>query len=204
MEYSGIIMGLGNPGPKYIGTRHNMGFEFIDFLLNEAEKNGPVESLSGTKFKCELWRCKLFNPSHWWLLVKPQTFMNLSGECAMPLLAWHKLNPSSLIVVHDELDIAVGSIRFKSGGGNAGHNGLKSITQQLGTPDFHRLRLGIGRPTLPNQDVASYVLTRPSESENSLLEQAIANALKVVTIFNSDGSKTASQLALSLKPKTIL
>ena len=76
----------------------------------------------------------------------PQTFMNLSGQCVQPLLAWHKIRPDQLVVVHDELDIPAGELRFKKGGGNAGHNGLKSITQLLGTPDFYRLRIGIGRP----------------------------------------------------------
>ncbi len=201
MEYNGIIVGLGNPGLKYAGTRHNMGFEFIDYILNKAEQNGPVETMSGSKFKCELWRCKPFDTSHWWLMVKPQTFMNLSGLSVQPLLAWHKLKPNKLIVVHDELDIAVGMLRFKTGGGNAGHNGLKSITEHLGTPDFHRLRLGIGRPTLPNQDVSSFVLTRPNVDENTQLTQSIINAREVLTVFNKDGSKAATKLALSLKPE---
>ncbi len=199
MEYSGIIVGLGNPGPKFVGTRHNLGFEFIDYIINEAQNNSSLETMSGAKYKCDLWRCKLFNAPHWWLLAKPLTFMNLSGECVQPLLAWHKLKPSQLIVAHDELDITVGTLRFKTGGGNAGHNGLKSITEHLGTPDFHRMRIGIGRPSLPNQDVASYVLTRPSSEESPLLEQSVKNALKVLNIFYKEDSKQASKLALSLR-----
>ncbi len=201
MEYGGIIVGLGNPGPKYTATRHNLGFELIDYIISEADKIAPVENMSGAKFKCELWRCKIFDTSQWWLLAKPLTFMNLSGECVQPLLAWHKLLPSKLIVAHDELDIAVGALRFKTGGGNAGHNGLKSITEHLATPDFHRVRLGIGRPTLPNQDVASYVLTRPSPEETPLIIQSIENALKVLKTFHVSGSKDAAKIALSLKPQ---
>lgn len=97
----------------------------------------------------------------------PQTFMNLSGQCVQPLLVWHKLKPEQLVVAHDELDIPAGELRFKRGGGNAGHNGLKSITELLGTPDFYRLRLGIGRP--PHKgDVINWVLGRPdAETPNA-------------------------------------
>ncbi len=202
MEYKGILVGLGNPGPKYVGTRHNLGFALVDYILDNV--GAQVESMSGSKFKCELWRCRLFDDapqiSGWWLLAKPLTFMNLSGECVQPLLAWHKLKPANLVVLHDELDIKVGELRFKTGGGNAGHNGLKSINQHLGTPDFHRLRLGIGRPEHQMQDVSSWVLSTPCKEQAPLFEQAIRNSIKVLHSFYLDDTKTASKVALSLKP----
>ena len=141
MAVAGLIVGLGNPGKQYESTRHNMGFLFVDELLREAKN---VSSMSGDKFRCELWKAALPGSPDQWLIAKPQTFMNLSGECVQPLAAWHRLLPENILVVHDELDIAPGRMKFKKGGGNAGHNGLKSITQRLGTPDFYRLRLGIG------------------------------------------------------------
>ena len=146
MEYTGVLVGLGNPGPRYEGTRHNCGFALVSALLELADKEGGLSSLNGGKFSCELWRVRLSQLNGTWLAAMPQTFMNLSGQCVQPLLAWHKLKPEQLVVAHDELDIPAGELRFKRGGGNAGHNGLKSITELLGTPDFYRLRLGIGRP----------------------------------------------------------
>ena len=137
MAVAGLIVGLGNPGKQYESTRHNMGFLFVDELLREAKN---VSSMSGDKFRCELWKAALPGSPDQWLIAKPQTFMNLSGECVQPLAAWHRLLPENILVVHDELDIAPGRMKFKKGGGNAGHNGLKSITQRLGTPDFYRLR----------------------------------------------------------------
>lgn len=146
MEYAGVLVGLGNPGPRYDGTRHNCGFALVSALLELAEREGRLSGLNGGKFSCELWRLHLPRLGGAWLAAMPQTFMNLSGQCVQPLLAWHKLKPEQLVVAHDELDIPAGELRFKRGGGNAGHNGLKSITELLGTPDFYRLRLGIGRP----------------------------------------------------------
>ncbi len=200
MDYQGLLVGLGNPGPKYHGTRHNMGFSLIDYLLERCQDHGRMEELSGAKFKCELWRAK-FSPSEpWWLFAKPQTFMNLSGVSVQPLLAWHKLQPKDLLVLHDELDIAAGQLRFKFGGGNAGHNGLKSITQQLGTPDFYRLRLGIGRPSSPEQgDVATFVLARPKEDEANKLEEVLPKAAEVLDVFFNEGLKPATSHALSFK-----
>ena len=198
MEYRGLIAGLGNPGRQYEGTRHNLGFALVDFVLRAAEQDGRVESLSGSKFRCELWRCTLGREKGWWLAAKPQTYMNCSGESVQPLLAWHKLTPGHLLVVHDELDIAPGHMRFKFGGGNAGHNGLQSITQHLGTPDFYRLRLGIGRP--PHKgDVTHWVLGRPQSDEARLQEESLPDALKTLLIFAADGVKAAAAHANSVK-----
>ncbi len=200
MNYEGLLAGLGNPGSKYHDTRHNMGFLLIDYLLERCQHHGRVEELSGGKFKCQLWRAQMGPQEPWWLFAKPQTFMNLSGVSIQPLLAWHKLQAKNLLVLHDELDIAPGQLRFKFGGGNAGHNGLKSITQQLGTPDFFRLRLGIGRPTSPEQgDVASFVLARPKDEEAKKLEDALPKAVEVLEVFFQEGLKAATSHALSCK-----
>ncbi len=200
MDYDYLIVGLGNPGTKYNGTRHNMGFMFVDYYLEYCTHKGRAEELSGAKFKCELWRVKENMQSPWRLLAKPQTFMNLSGDSVQPLLAWHKLTPEDLIVVHDELDIAPGQLRFKFGGGNAGHNGLKSITQRLGTADFYRLRLGIGRPSAPEDgDVSNFVLSWPKDKEKECLENTFPKATEVLDVFDNEGLKPATKHALSFK-----
>ncbi len=197
MEYQGIIVGLGNPGAQYAGTRHNTGFDFVDALLAHAERDGSCAALSGGKFKCELWKFQLPDWG-WWLAAKPQTFMNLSGESVQPLLAWHKMTPEALVVAHDELDIPAGALRFKCGGGNAGHNGLKSITQMLGTPDFQRLRIGIGRPPFKG-DVTNWVLGRPDATDRDLQRQAFSAGEETLRIFILHGVQRASQYALSHK-----
>ncbi len=186
MDVRGLLAGLGNPGPGYEGTRHNTGFEFVESLLRLGWQEGQVDDLNGRRFQCELWRVRLDCLDGTWLVAKPQTFMNLSGRCVQPLLAWHRLTPSDLVVVHDELDLPPGSLRFKLGGGNAGHNGLKSITELLGTPDFHRLRLGIGRPP-QRGDVTNWVLGRMTERENELRAEAIDAGLKVLSVFARSG-----------------
>ena len=197
MEYRGVLVGLGNPGREYAGTRHNMGFDFVDMLLARADREGGCSQLSGGKFKCELWRFQL---PGWgaWLAAKPQTFMNLSGECVQPLLAWHKMSLETLVVVHDELDIPAGALRFKRGGGNAGHNGLKSITQLLGSPEFCRLRIGIGRPPFKG-DVTNWVLGKPDAADRELQEKAFTLGEEVIRIFLRDGVQRAAQYALSQK-----
>ena len=186
MDYNGVLVGLGNPGSRYEGTRHNYGFAVVDALVDFAQRHGAAESLNGGKFSCELWRIRLKELGGVWLAAKPQTFMNLSGQSVQPLLAWHKLRPSDLVVAHDELDIPAGEMRFKLGGGNAGHNGLKSITELLGTPDFYRLRLGIGRP--PHKgDVTNWVLGRAQGDDAERMLQTMPAALDTLFAFADKG-----------------
>ncbi|MDR1660224.1 MAG: peptidyl-tRNA hydrolase, partial [Desulfovibrio sp.] len=104
MEYRGALIGLGNPGPQYAGTRHNMGFLLVSALLAHAEREGKLAELNGSRFACELHRVHLSQLGGFWLAARPLTFMNESGRCVQPLLAWHKLAPSRLVVAHDELD----------------------------------------------------------------------------------------------------
>ena len=114
MDYKGVIVGLGNPGAKYDHTRHNCGFDFVSYLVELAARDGEASQQNGGKFSCELWRLRLPKLGGLWLAAKPQTFMNLSGQCVQPLLAWHKLKPHDLVVVHDELDIPAGELRIHS------------------------------------------------------------------------------------------
>ncbi|WP_298032144.1 aminoacyl-tRNA hydrolase [uncultured Desulfovibrio sp.] len=194
MEYTGVLVGLGNPGPRYDGTRHNCGFALVAALLELAEKEGGINALNGGKFSCELWRLRLPQLDGIWLAAMPQTFMNLSGQCVQPLLAWHKLKPEQLVVAHDELDIPAGELRFKRGGGNAGHNGLKSITELLGTPDFYRLRLGIGRP--PHKgDVTNWVLGWPDAEDAGKLRASLPMALDTLFTFADKGLEAAVRMA---------
>lgn len=194
MEYAGALVGLGNPGNKYAGTRHNCGFAFVDRLLAQARETGRVESLNGGKFQCELWRFSMPGLRGLWLAAMPLTMMNASGHCVQPLLAWHRITPDRLIVAHDELDIPAGELRFKVGGGNAGHNGLASIGDQLGTQDFARLRIGIGRP--PHKgDVINWVLGRPDAVDAARIAAAMPAAEKVFFAAAAGDTAGAARLA---------
>ncbi|MDY0202707.1 MAG: aminoacyl-tRNA hydrolase [Desulfovibrio desulfuricans] len=194
MDYNGVLVGLGNPGARYEGTRHNCGFALVDAFVDFGYRHGTVDEMNGGKFSCQLWRVRLPRLDGCWLAAKPQTFMNLSGQCVQPLLSWHKLKAADLVVAHDELDIPPGELRFKFGGGNAGHNGLKSITELLGTPDFYRLRMGIGRP--PHKgDVTNWVLGRPQGEDAENLDHILPLALDVLFAFADKGLDSAVRLA---------
>lgn len=202
MDFTGILVGLGNPGDKYSGTRHNCGFMLVEALLDAVrDQGGDVSEISGSKFSCRLWRVRSTALGGQWLAAMPETFMNLSGQCVQPLLAWHKVPPAQLIVAHDELDIPPGDLRFKFGGGNAGHNGLKSITQLLGTPDFYRLRIGIGRPPVRG-DVSNWVLGRPSGDDQIAIQAAIQRGITVLTAFVDKGTEAAVRACRPPKAKT--
>uniref|UniRef100_A0A831XKZ5 Peptidyl-tRNA hydrolase n=1 Tax=Geobacter metallireducens TaxID=28232 RepID=A0A831XKZ5_GEOME len=151
-----LIIGLGNPGPKYQWTRHNAGFMVLDHLSRVMGVAVAKKSFSG-----------LYGEGSWHgdrlLLLKPQTFMNLSGRSAAEALRFHKLTHSDLIVIHDDLDIPFGRVKIKEGGGHGGHNGLRSLMQELGGGDFVRIRVGVGRPV--RGDAADYVLANFSPAE---------------------------------------
>ncbi len=144
-----LLVGLGNPGKSYENTRHNVGFMLLDAIAAHHGFNGWSGKFQGLATSGTAGGKKL-------VLLKPQTYMNLSGASVQAAAAFYKIKPENMLVVHDELDIAVGAMRYKTGGGDAGHNGLKSITAALG-PNYGRLRLGIGRPEHKSQ-VADYVL----------------------------------------------
>ena len=198
MEYACCIAGLGNPGKEHRDTRHNLGFAVLDALLEECGRTGQVERLSGDRFTCELWRCRVPGNNAWHLAAKPMSWMNLSGEALQPLLHRHRMSARQLLVVHDELDFKPGIVRFKFGGGAAGHNGLASIIRQLGTRDFYRLRIGIGR--VAGCDAVQRVLTRPSPDERPLLEKALRAALEGVMLFAGQGPDAAMNFLHALPP----
>lgn len=194
MEYAGLVAGLGNPGKQYAGTRHNCGFMFIDLLLDKAGREGSVTELNGKKFNALLWRVTHPALDGVWLAAEPQTFMNDSGNAIQPIMAWHKLEPRNLLVVQDELDIPPGELRFKFGGGLAGHRGLTSISNCLGTRDYYRLRIGIGKPQF-RDDVINWVLGRPLGADAEKMAQILPEALETFFVFSQKGLKAASQFA---------
>ena len=184
MNPSGLIVGLGNPGREYEGTRHNFGFLALDALTEACRELGRLSVVSGRSDPYILERCSLRLPAVGdcdWLFAKPLTYMNKSGEAVRRISDYYRVSAHAILVIHDELDLPLGRMRMKQGGGNAGHNGLKSIQQHLGTPDFHRLRLGIGKS--PYGDNASYVLSRFSGQETPVTAAVAAAAAQGLLLF---------------------
>jgi len=157
-----LFVGLGNPGKDYEKHRHNVGFMVLDAVLED----NPSFSSYSKKYKGLFTAGQIAGEKV--ALLKPETFMNLSGESVVKAAQFYKIPPERIIVFHDELDLKPGELRVKQGGGNAGHNGLKSIQQHLGTPDFWRVRIGIGRPAHKGQ-VSSYVLSDFSKEDQEWL-----------------------------------
>lgn len=153
-----LVVGLGNPGPKYEKTRHNAGFLCLDRLAGSASfKNEHKAHVARTTIGAE----QAF-------LAKPQTYMNLSGESVQAIMHFYKIELANLIVAHDEVDLPFNQMKVQKNRGPGGHNGLKSINQQLGTQDYYRIKLGVGRPSVP-MDVADFVLQNFSKDEERLL-----------------------------------
>lgn len=182
------IVGLGNPGPRYVDTRHNVGFWWVDAIARRYQAAFRAES----KFKGE-WAL-VDTAAGAVRLLKPQTFMNVSGEAVVQLLQFYKIPIQQLLVAHDELDLPAGVVRLKRGGGHGGHNGLRSIIQQTGSKEFWRLRIGIGHPGNADQ-VSDYVLSKPPAAERGLLDDAIARALaELDPIVRGDFEKVMQRL----------
>jgi PTH1 family peptidyl-tRNA hydrolase len=156
-----LIAALGNPGEKYLKTRHNAGFLFLDHLINFFSLPDYQPKFKGAFTEGVIQGQKLY-------FLKPLTFMNLSGQSLGPLAHFFKIPPEEILVIHDELDLEFGKIRLKIGGSSGGHNGIKSIEQGIG-PNFWRLRIGIGRP-VHKEDVSNYVLQNFDKSELEDLE----------------------------------
>lgn len=176
-----LIVGLGNPGAEYTATRHNAGFWFIDAL---ARQSGATLS-NQTRFHGFAARTTIAGHEVW--LLEPQTFMNRSGQSVVALARFYKILPDEILVVHDELDLPPGSVKLKRGGGSGGHNGLKDIAAHLTTPEFWRLRLGIGHPrTLQpagsQQQVADFVLKAPRKEEQEAIDDAMSRSLDIVDL----------------------
>ena len=164
-----LIVGLGNPGNEYKDTRHNTGFWFVDKI---SEQFG-ISLSHDKKFHGDVGRGTIFGQDV--RLLKPDTFMNRSGLAVAPLAKFYNIAPNEILIAHDELDIAPGSIRLKTGGGHGGHNGLKDIVPHIGA-DFHRLRIGIGHPGHASK-VSGWVLSKPSSDDGISIDKALDCAL---------------------------
>lgn len=168
-----IIVGLGNPGEKYENTRHNAGAWFINEIANKTDailKSQP-------KFQGQ-HAITQFNGQELHLFI-PSTFMNLSGQAVRSVMNYYKIPATQLLVSHDEIDLPIGDIRLKLGGGHGGHNGLKDIMQNIHTQEFYRLRIGVGRPN-NSKDVVDYVLQSPGKTERTQIDDSIQKGLSVV------------------------
>ncbi len=164
-----LIVGLGNPGPTYASTRHNIGFMVIDKLLKEL----PYSNITKKSFFGELYKSKDL------LFLKPTTYMNLSGKSVQAVANFYKIKSNDILVIHDDLDLPFGALRIKIGGGSGGHNGLKSIDEAIGK-EYYRLRLGIGKPEHKGM-VVNFVLS-PFASEEANLLDAFVEYAKEVTL----------------------
>lgn len=182
-----LIVGLGNPGKEYSDTRHNAGFWFIDELAHSYHTTLKPEK----KFHGDVGRATIQGYDVW--LLKPDTFMNLSGKAVQSLAQFYKINFENILVVHDELDLDVGVARLKVGGGHGGHNGLRDISNKIGR-DFLRLRLGIGHPG-DKSKVTGHVLKKASQDDKIEIEHAIDNALRVLPdVVEDDIPKAMNKL----------
>jgi len=164
-----LLVGLGNPDRKYKNTRHNTGFRFVDALAKEQ----GLRFAAAPRFHAEIAEWK--QGGHKVLLVKPQTFMNNSGECIGPLARYYSVATENIFVIYDDLDLAAGKFRLKTGGGHGGHNGLRSLNQHLPNSDYRRLKVGIGRPQ-GDMDVTAWVLSKATTGDRKQ-EERIFSAL---------------------------
>ena len=178
-----VIVGLGNPGSKYAGTRHNVGFDFLDRFskavsIQVGPGKGPFYSGTGVYRREKL------------ILVKPTTYMNLSGNAVQQVLHYYKIEPEDCLVCYDDLDIPIGKIRLRPDGSAGGHNGIKDIIQKLGTHDFPRLRIGIGNEFSKGQKV-NYVLSRFNSDEKKIIDETLDTAVDAALRFVTDGIDSA-------------
>jgi len=165
-----LFVGLGNPGEKYIATRHNAGFWWVDLIAAQTNSTlSPDAKMFGSTAK--------LNGDTW--LLKPTTFMNASGKSVAALANYYKIKPEEILVIHDELDLPAGQIKLKFGGGHGGHNGLRDIHSALGTPNYWRLRVGIDHPG-HKSEVANYVLKAPSKGDQQAIDDGIDDSSKVL------------------------
>ena len=178
-----LIVGLGNPGKKYEHTRHNMGFDVVDLFADNAQIDIDKEAFKGL-----VGRGKAFDEDIY--ILKPQTYMNLSGESVREIVNYFKIDLEDLIVIYDDMALEPGKIRLRASGSSGGHKGMQNIIEQLGSEDIKRIRVGIGEPTY---DTIDYVLSKPLKEERPLIDEAIKNAveaLKEVLKENFDKAMT--------------
>ena len=181
-----LVVGLGNPGKEYEKTRHNLGFRAIDLLSEKLQININKAKFDG-KYGDKLIKGEKI------VLVKPQTYMNLSGDCVSQLLSFYKVQPEDLIVIYDDIDIAIGKIRVKPSGSPGTHNGMKDITKKIASKNFVRVRIGSGKPS-PEADLADYVLSGFQKDEEKPIELAIEKAANaVIEVINNGVSEAMNK-----------
>jgi PTH1 family peptidyl-tRNA hydrolase len=180
-----LIVGLGNPGRSYAKHRHNVGFWVVDEVAGRYNINVGKKAFGAKIGIGEIEKEPV-------VLAKPQKFMNLSGMVVSPLLGYYRCSLKELIVVHDDIDLAVGRLKFAIGSGHGGHNGVKSIVEELGSTDFYRVRVGVGRPP-EGIDPADYVLHRFAKEETLLIEKAVADAAQAIGILIAEGLAAVQQ-----------
>lgn len=188
-----LFVGLGNPGPDYEATRHNAGFWWIDSL---ARQWGTRLQLERSYFGL-MARTQVEGQTVW--LLEPQTFMNKSGQSVASLARFFKIQPQEILVAHDELDLPAGETKLKLGGSHAGHNGLRDIHAQLGTPDYWRLRIGVGHPGVKSE-VVSWVLKKPIAEQRHAIEESIARSVKALPLLLAGEMEKAMALIHTSKP----
>ncbi len=186
-----LIVGLGNVGAEYASTRHNAGFWYADAIAGRCSARFSTER----KFHGDVARVRVSGNELW--LLKPNTYVNRSGQAVVALALYYKILPTQILVAHDELDLLPGVIKLKLGGGTAGHNGLKDTQARLSTAEFWRLRIGIGHPRelQLEQDVADFVLHPPRKDEQPAIEQAIERGEAIVDLL-TEGKFEAAMLRL--------
>lgn len=177
-----VVVGLGNPGPEYAGNRHNVGFQVVETLA------GPGRFKVHKRARALSWEGQV--DGNRVVLVKPTTYMNESGQAVASLCSFFQVSPDRVIAVHDELDLPFGSMRLKFGGGDNGHNGLKSLRRSLGTGDFYRARVGIGRPP-GRMDPAAFVLRDFTATERAEVPELVTRVADAVVALMAHGLDTA-------------
>jgi PTH1 family peptidyl-tRNA hydrolase len=188
-----LFVGLGNPGPEYEFTRHNAGFWWLDAVARELKASLAMDKT----YHGLVARVTVKGQAVW--LLKPQTFMNLSGKSVAALARFFKIEPQEILVAHDELDIAPGEAKLKLGGSHAGHNGLRDIHAQLGTDDYWRLRMGVGHPG-SKSEVINWVLKKPSLDHRLAMDQCIARAITALPHLLAGDMDKATLLIHTSKP----
>ena len=180
-----VIAGLGNPGAQYANTPHSIGFEVADAIAREI----GAEWRASASFKGELATGMFAGQKV--LLLKPMTYMNLSGDSVAPVVRYHNATPADLLVISDDIDLPVGRIRVRVGGSAGGHNGLKSIIERVGTPAFTRLRVGVGRDTHDRSEVIGHVLGKFDPATRAVMDQVVPAAVKAAAAIISTTPQAA-------------
>jgi PTH1 family peptidyl-tRNA hydrolase len=180
-----LIVGLGNPGRAYSKHRHNIGFAIVDELAGRHHI-----AISKKAFEAKIGEGKVVNVKA--ILAKPQIFMNLSGRAVAPLMGYFRCSLEDVIVIHDDIDLAVGRLKFGLGSGHGGHNGIRSIIEELGSPDFYRVRVGVGRPPV-DVDPADYVLHPFRKEERRQIQEVIVQTATAVEELITEGLQFVQQ-----------